>query len=267
MYGGGLFGRNIPQHPLGKRQLLVEHRWRGARRSPLEDAAPQHAQVRKVAGQVLLACILGAGADDIAAFLVRRHQPPDLLAQLHALGLVLDALRDADVRVLRQIDQHASGQAHLRRQARSLGADRILDDLHQHGGTFMDQSLDRRRLLLRELPVFPDVSHVQEGRAFETDVDERRLHARQHARDAPEKDVADQPAQRAALDVQFLNDARIQYGDPRLLRGDVDQNVLHMFSRRECTQRCVAHARDRVHPGRYRSVARSFSPPAGSIQR
>ena len=91
----------------------------------------------------------------------------------------------------------------------------------------MDQALDRGRLVLRELPVLPDVRDVQERRALQPDVDEGRLHARQHARNASEEDVADQPAQRAALDVQFLHDAGREHGDPRLLRGDVYQYVFH----------------------------------------
>jgi hypothetical protein len=74
---------------------------------------------------------LGHRADDEAAGLVRRQQVLQLLAQVDALGLVLDALRDADVRLLRQVDQQPAGDADLRRQPRALGADRVLDHLHQ----------------------------------------------------------------------------------------------------------------------------------------
>ena len=71
--------------------------------------------------------------------MVRMMKPPvssgqhllQLVAQLRAPALVLDALRDADVRVLRQVHQHPAGDADLGREARALGADRILDHLHQ----------------------------------------------------------------------------------------------------------------------------------------
>src|SRR2546426_8747132 len=40
------------------------------------------------------------------------------------------------------------------------------------------------------------------------DLDERRLHAGQHARHAPHADVADQPAARGALDEELLHNTR-----------------------------------------------------------
>src|SRR6218665_2034023 len=48
---------------------------------------------------------------------------------------------------------------------------------------------------------------MQKGRAFQPDVDEGGLHARQHARDLAQVDVADQAAFERALDVQFLHRA------------------------------------------------------------
>ena len=55
---------------------------------------------------------------DAVSAIVRMMKPPvspvgqqvlQPLAQVLALGLVLDALRDADVRVLRQVDEQAAG--------------------------------------------------------------------------------------------------------------------------------------------------------------
>ena len=71
---------------------------------------------------------------------------------------------------------------------------------------------------------FPDVGHMQEGGALQADVDEGRLHARQHAHDLAEIDVADQPARQRAFDVQFLHGALQDQRDARFLRGDVDQD-------------------------------------------
>ena len=66
----------------------------------------------------------------------------------------------------------------------------------------------------------PDVGHVQEGGALQADVDEGRLHARQHAHDLAEIDVADQAARERALDVQFLHGAVLDDRDARFLRRD-----------------------------------------------
>ena len=68
------------------------------------------------------------------------------------------------------------------------------------------------------LPVLPDVGDVQERRALEADLDERALHAGQHARDAAEIDVADEAARARALDVQLLHHALLEHGDARFLR-------------------------------------------------
>ena len=95
--------------------------------------------------------------------------------------------------VLRQIHQHPAGQRDLRRQSRSLGADRILDDLYDQALAFEQQALDWPhgfRLLAR----FPDVGDVQEGRAVEADIDESRLHAGQNANNPADIGIADQAA-------------------------------------------------------------------------
>jgi hypothetical protein len=116
-------------------------------------------------------------------------------AQRLALGFLLDLLRDADVLVLRQVDQHAAGDRDLGRQARALGADRILDHLHGQHLAVEQDLLDRvgRHCCCHCAAIaavvgtgFPDVGHVQEGGALQADVDEGRLHARQHPHDLAE---------------------------------------------------------------------------------
>ena len=52
-----------------------------------------------------------------------------------------------------------------------------------------------------------DVRGVQERRALQADVDERRLHARHHPLHAALVDVADVAAARGAFDVHFLQHA------------------------------------------------------------
>ena len=196
--------------------------------------------------------------------IVRMMKPPaspsgssccSLLAQALALGLVLDALRDADVRVLRQVDEQPAGEADLRRQPRALGADRVLDHLHQQRLALVQDLLDRARVgaAVAVLPVLPDVGDVQERRALEADLDERALHAGQHARDAAEVDVADEAARARALDVQLLHDALLEHRDARFLRRYVDEDF--MGHRRAVGSRSGSPRRRCSGPGR--AVGRS----------
>ena len=157
--------------------------------------------------------------------------------QAGAQGLPLlrgNFLRDADVVVLRQEHQQAPRDADLRGQPRALGADRVLDHLHHQGLALEHLPLDGhlRQAVAHEpgrlalgLPV-PDVGHVQERRAFESDIDESRLHAGQHPRHLAQVHVADQAALEGALHVQFLYGAVFDDRHPRFLGGPVDQDVL-----------------------------------------
>src|SRR5262249_23154485 len=148
----------------------------------------------------------------------------------------LDALRDADVRVLRKIDDEAPGDRDLRRQPRALGADGILDYLHEQRLALGQDALDRLRLRVA-VPFLPDVGDVQEARAVQADLDERRLHPREHARDLARVDVPHEAPARRALDVQLLRHARLHDGDARLLGRAVDEDVLgHGWNRPRVTR-------------------------------
>src|SRR6185436_6030364 len=162
------------------------------------------------------------GADDEAARFVRRDEMVELLPEQRALGLVLDALRDADMGLLRQVHQQPAGNAYLCGKSGALGADRILDDLHEQLLAVVQDALDWLGLVMI-VAVAPDVGDVQEGCAIQSDLDEGRLHSRQHAAYLAQINVADQAAAAAALDVQFLNHALLHYCDARLLRRDIDQ--------------------------------------------
>jgi hypothetical protein len=130
---------------------------------------------------------------------------------------------------LRQVHQHAAGDADLAGQARTLGADRVLDHLHHQGLALEEQLLDRRGAAVarrREAAAgLVQVGHMQEGGALQPDVDEGRLHAGQHARHLAEVDVADQATFERALDVQLLHRTVLDDRHPRLLRSPVDQDV------------------------------------------
>ena len=151
----------------------------------------------------------------------------ELLAQELPAALVLDALRDADVRVLRQVHEEAPGDRDLRREAGALGSDRVLDHLHHDRLPLGEDLLDRarRRGGLAVLALLPDVGDVQERGPLEPDLDERGLHAGQHPHHAAHVDVADDAAARGALDVQLLHHAVRHHRDARFLRRDVDQDL------------------------------------------
>jgi hypothetical protein len=242
---------HVAQHALQQAQVLVQQRHRGHAHRGLADARPGLAQVADVLGQFGVARILAVGAQDEAAGVDRHHAAAvrgrgRLDERQHAgaqrLALVRrNLLRHADVVVLRQEHQQPSGNADLRRQARALGADRVLDDLHQQRLAFEHLLLDRHHRAAVAVVALgrrcagararrerrDDVGHVQEGGALQPDVDEGRLHARQHARHLAQVDVADQPALQRALDVKLLHRAVLDQRHAGLLRRPVDQDVLH----------------------------------------
>ena len=192
----------------------------------MRQVAPELRQVIDVRGHLLVGRGLGHRADDEAARDALGQQRLQLHAQQLALGLVLDALRDPDVRVLRQVDEQAAGEADLRRQARALRADRILDHLHEQALPFVQDALDRTLADVAVLAVLPDVGDVQERGALEPDFDERALHAGQHARHATQVDVADEPPRARALDMELLHDALLEHRDTGFLGGYVDKDFM-----------------------------------------
>jgi hypothetical protein len=192
------------------------------------DGRPDLAKVGDVVGKLLVGGFLGDGAHDEAAALVGRDHAGHARAQRFTIDLVADLLRDANVRVLRQIHQRAAGDADLRGKTRALGADWVLDDLHHQRLAFEQRLLDRDLLRGRRVlgvARVPDVGYVQEGRALQADVDEGRLHAGQHAHHLAEVDVADQTTRERALDVEFLDGGLLDDGHARFLRRDIDEDV------------------------------------------
>jgi hypothetical protein len=141
--------RQVTQHPLDEAQVLVQQLARRGLEAALADQAPGLAQVRDVVAQFVVGGILGIGAQDEPAAVVRGRfvggfagQQVHARAQLFAQLVRADLLRDADVVVLRQEHQQASGDADLRGQARTLRADGVLDDLHGERLPFEDEAFD-----------------------------------------------------------------------------------------------------------------------------
>src|SRR6184192_3014216 len=94
------------------------------------DLLPQAVQVIDLALAALLSQVFCDGADDPAARILR-DELRDEVAQLGALITILDLARDANLGRERHVDQDAAGERNLRGDARSLGPDRLFDDLHE----------------------------------------------------------------------------------------------------------------------------------------
>ncbi|OQC01913.1 MAG: hypothetical protein BWX79_02862 [Alphaproteobacteria bacterium ADurb.Bin100] len=227
---------HVPQYPLQQVEILVQQGqgWLTDRR--ILDPRPGLAQVGHVLGQFSVAGILAVGAQDEAAARLTGQRLQARTQRLPLRGR--DLLRDADVVVLRQEHQQAPGDADLGGQPGALGADRVLDHLHQQDLTFEHLPFDRQgaRIRPRRTGGFAlagtgakgshEIGHVQEGGALQPDIDEGRLHAGQHAHNLAEVDVAHQPALQRALDMQLLHRTMLDHGHAGFLRRPIDQNFL-----------------------------------------
>ena len=192
--------------------------------APLLDAAPELGQKGHVLLQRLFAHGLGGGAgDETALALMGLDIAQQDLAQTAALVLVLDLLRHARGRHRRHAHQIARGDRDVGGQTRPLGAERVFDHLDHDHVALAHQLVDL--VAARLAGGADDVGGVQKGRALQTDVDEGRLHPRQHAADASLVDVADQTAALGALDDDLLHHPVLDDRDARLGRGDIDENL------------------------------------------
>jgi hypothetical protein len=137
----------------------------------------------------------------------------------------------------------------------AFGPERLLDDLHQDLLARLQERLDlglvtlappaalvghiAAALLAVLVPAFhalegvhrvDDVGHVEEAVALEADVDERRLHARQHFGDAALVDVADHSALALALDRDLDDLVVLENGHHGLVAvGRDDHFLVHQF--------------------------------------
>src|SRR6202008_514035 len=127
-------------------------------------------------------------AHDVAAVRTIGRGAHDRFAQARAFAVVLDARRDADALALRQVDEIARGNADEGREPRALGAERILQHLHEDLVALAHVLAAVLAPFLEDLAgLFVGERHVrdvQESGAFEADVDEGGLHAGQDARHA-----------------------------------------------------------------------------------
>ena len=187
------------------------------------DVLPRPGEALDVGAQLLLARPLGGGADDDAGGV--RHDVAQDLLEAGALG-VGQLAADARHRAVGHVDEVAAGQRDLRGETRTLVADRVLRDLHEHGLTGAEGVLDALGLVGLEAGGVPvDLTGVEHGVAALADVDEGGLHRGQDVLDPAEVDVAGHRDVRGLVDVVLDEDTVLEdahLGAPVLVAHDHD---------------------------------------------
>ncbi|SII69905.1 Uncharacterised protein [Mycobacteroides abscessus subsp. abscessus] len=162
----------------------------------LLDGLPPLRQAFDVPAEFLVGRAFGCGADDDAVGVA-----DELFEQLLQAGAfdVGQLAGDAGHRVPGHVDEEASRQGDLTRQTGALVPDRILRHLDEDGVAGAERRLDPAGLAVHAEGVPVDLTGVEHGVAALADVDERRLHAREHVLDLAEVDVADERGLLAVL--------------------------------------------------------------------
>ena len=158
-------------------------------------------------------------------------------AQAFPLRFILYPLGDPDNGVVGNEHEVAGRNGDTGGEPCALGADRVLDHLHQELLAFGQQGIDRilreragNGLHLQVFLGFDQVRDVQEPGAFQADIDERRLHARQYPVHAPLDDISDQAAFAGPFDMDVLQHAVLHHGDAGLVGSDVYEDLFaHEF--------------------------------------
>src|SRR5438552_648253 len=198
----------------------------------------------------LLRQVLGDGADDPSArSRILGNELRDHLAQLGALFPVFDLAGDADFGGEWHINEEPPGQRDLRGDARSLGADRFLDDLDDSGFAALQLVRDvgqpapgrARAAVPRAAPAtvavvvvvigrlvfvfrLDQVRGVEKGALFRSDVDERGLYPRKHGLDRAEVDIAHHAAGIRTIHQELNKAVVLQDRDASLACGPADEN-------------------------------------------
>src|SRR5439155_10767413 len=216
------------------------------------DLRPEAGEELDVGGELRLALALGVRAEDEPAR--REREAPKRRAQAVALLLVADPTGNADVAGLRYVDDVPARQRDERRDAGALRAEGLLRDLHEDLLPLAEQVLDRDvrlavalRLLdvhgigVREAgaavlvgarqhgarvvaEVGRVVAGVEEGVLVEPDIDERRLHARQHVRHDALVHATHDRTVTVPLDVELGEEITLLDPDARLGDSSVDDD-------------------------------------------
>src|SRR5690606_26573693 len=222
----------VAQRAHGQRQVFIDQRGCAHRLHLPVDLLPQPAQVADVHEYLVTTRTFGSGAQDEATGFLDAFGGDAFghhLLETLALGLVLDTQGNPDVAGSRHVDQVARRNRQLRGQPCALGADGVLGHLHHQALPIVYQRADG---LDRVALAGGNFRGMDEGRALQADVDERRLHAGQHPHHLALVDIADDAAALGTLDVDFLQHTVFHHRHPRLHGGDVHQDLFaHCCSR------------------------------------
>ena len=123
--------KHIAQHALRQRQIFIQQRLGRQHFCLMLNIAPHLSQIINIGLQFGIAGVFCAGADDVAVASGFRQQRVEPLAQGVAVKFVVDALRNADVFVLRQMHQKPPRQRNLRGKPRPFAVNRVFNHLHQ----------------------------------------------------------------------------------------------------------------------------------------
>ena len=156
-----------------------------------------------------------------------RQQRVKPLAQGVAVKFVVNALRNADVVILRQMHQKPPCQRNLRGKSRPFAVNRVFNHLHQQRLPFK-QNVFNALIGFRVLPLLHNIHNVQKRRPLQAHVHKRALHPRQHAAHNAQINIAHQAVLAVALNVQLANIVLFQNRHARFLRRNVHQ---HRFGR------------------------------------
>ncbi len=156
-------------------------------------------------------------ASSAVSAMVRRMKPPASSSGTRRVkrsrstsrSASINTLRNADMLFLGQIHQHATGNRNLRRQTRALGANRVLDHLHQQGSGLRSGPSRWAAFTVAASPIRAcQISATcRNARALQADIDEGRLHPGQDT--APRaQDRCCRPEPRARLCARYATPAR-----------------------------------------------------------
>ena len=146
----------IAQDARGQRQVFVNQLAGMREHAPFFHVLPQAPEILDVVADLFHRRALRRGAHDVSAVGLLRHGFGHQRLQARALGFVLDARGDADAFAARHVHHEARRQRHEGRQARTLGAHRILDHLHEDVIAFLDEACGCPRRSVRRSACFPD---------------------------------------------------------------------------------------------------------------
>ena len=132
-----------------------------------------------------------------------------------ALLLVLDPPGHPDIIRGRHQNDIPSRQGKARRDARAFRSHGVLDDLYDHSLPDMNLFPYRRVLILL---IMSAITKIEKRIFLLADVDEGRLHARQHILHSSLVDVADEMGMGRTLDPHFNQTVVLRQNHTRLFR-------------------------------------------------